>query len=352
MTVLSDNSFQALEESLRGELIQPDDQRYDTARKLYNGMIDRHPINRAAHDVGPKDPAFSYREATWAEKIVGVVDITSAPMTLLTTSRAAQANSAETGSGFRPTGRIFHKFCASNYHPKDLSIEPCARERGMPPQGFMSHSSKDSVVADAICRQLESSDIPCWMAPRNIEYGSDWTEAIMRSITACRIFVLVFSENANGSEHVRREVAKAFSLGLQVIPFRIEDPLPQSSLSYFLETVHWLDAVTAPLEKHLNSLTERVKKLLANGDSGTDTPVAMRATAYPGLVVPSKRRGWIIGAGLAAAAAVVIAAAWLYIAGDRTTQQRSFSNGSLAEISAKSVAVLPFESISAGKDDR
>jgi FAD binding domain len=41
--VLSDNSFQALGESLRGELIQPDDQRYDTARKLYNGMIDRWP---------------------------------------------------------------------------------------------------------------------------------------------------------------------------------------------------------------------------------------------------------------------------------------------------------------------
>ena len=221
----------------------------------------------------------------------------------------------------------------------------------MTPQVFISHSSKDKEVADAVCHHLESADIPCWMAPRNIEFGSDWTEAIMRGITASRVFVLVFSENANVSGHVRREVAKAFSLGLQVIPFRIEDTLPQSSLSYFLETVHWLDAVTAPLEKHLNSLTERVKKLLANGDSGTDTPVAMRATAYPGLVVPSKRRGWIIGAGLAAAAAVVIAAAWLYIAGDRTTQQRSFSNGSLAEISAKSVAVLPFESISAGKDD-
>ena len=97
------------------------------------------------------------------------------------------------------------------------------------------------------------------MAPRNIEFGSDWTEAIMRGITACRVFVLVFSENANVSGHVRREVAKAFSLGLQVIPFRIEDTLPQSSLSYFLETVHWLDAVTQPLEKHLNSLTNGSK---------------------------------------------------------------------------------------------
>jgi TolB-like protein/tetratricopeptide (TPR) repeat protein len=222
--------------------------------------------------------------------------------------------------------------------------------QAMTPQVFISHSSKDKEVADAVCHHLESADIPCWMAPRNIEFGSDWTEAIMRGITACRVFVLVFSENANVSGHVRREVAKAFSLGLQVIPFRIEETLPQSSLSYFLETVHWLDAVTAPLEKHLNSLTERVKKLLANGDSGT-TPVALPATAYPGLAVPLRRGGWIIGVSLGLAAAVIIAAAWLYIAGDRTAQQKSFSNGSLSEVSAKSVAVLPFESISSSKDD-
>jgi TolB-like protein/Flp pilus assembly protein TadD len=225
------------------------------------------------------------------------------------------------------------------------------QRHAMTPQVFISHSSKDKEVADAVCHHLESADIPCWMAPRNIEFGSDWTEAIMRGITACRVFVLVFSENANVSGHVRREVAKAFSLGLQVIPFRIEDTLPQSSLSYFLETVHWLDAVTAPLEKHLNSLTERVKKLLANGDSGTNIPVALPATAYPGLAMPSKSRGWIIGAGLTVTAAVIVAAAWLYIAGDRTAQERSFSNGSLSEVSAKSVAVLPFESISSSKDD-
>ncbi len=222
----------------------------------------------------------------------------------------------------------------------------------MTPQVFISHSSKDKEIADAICHQLESAEITCWMAPRNIEYGSDWTEGIMRGITACRVFVLVFSENANGSGHVRREVAKAFSLGLQVIPFRIEDTLPQTSLSYFLETVHWLDAVTAPLEKHLNSLTERVKKLLANGDSGNNPdPAALSATAYPGLAAPVKRRGWIVGAGLVVAAAVILTAAWLYIAADRAAQQKSIANGSLAEISAKSVAVLPFESISAAKDD-
>jgi TolB-like protein/Flp pilus assembly protein TadD len=222
----------------------------------------------------------------------------------------------------------------------------------MTPQVFISHSSKDKAIADAICHQLESVDIPCWMAPRNIEFGSDWTEAIMRGIAASRVFVLVFSENANGSGHVRREVAKAFSLGLHVIPFRIEDTLPQTGLSYFLETVHWLDAVTQPLEKHLTSLTDRVKKLLVNGESGASAALAaLPAAAYPGLVARPKRRNWIVGAGLAVAAAVIMAAAWIYLAKDRTAQQKPYPSGSLAEISAKSVAVLPFESISSSKDD-
>ena len=41
---MTGNSFQAFRESLRGDLIQPDDQRYDSARKLYNGMIERRPL--------------------------------------------------------------------------------------------------------------------------------------------------------------------------------------------------------------------------------------------------------------------------------------------------------------------
>jgi hypothetical protein len=36
-------AIETLKASLRGELIQPDDAGYDSARKVYNGMIDRHP---------------------------------------------------------------------------------------------------------------------------------------------------------------------------------------------------------------------------------------------------------------------------------------------------------------------
>jgi predicted ATPase len=129
---------------------------------------------------------------------------------------------------------------------------------------FISHSSKDRATADAICAHLESAGIKCWIAPRDIEPGATWTKGIMQGLDACRALILVFSEHANDSDHVQREVAKAFSSGLAVIPFRIKDFLPNQSLSYFLDTVQWLDASAPPLEKHLGTLSERVKKLLVD----------------------------------------------------------------------------------------
>jgi TolB-like protein len=207
----------------------------------------------------------------------------------------------------------------------------------MEPQVFISHSSKDKATADLICQQLESAGVPCWIAPRNIKAGSDWTEGIVEGIGSCRIFILVFSEHANGSEHVRREVAKAFSLGLAVIPFRTERITPNTSLSYYLETVHWLDAMDPPLEKHLEALTERVKWLLTNegGSAATETGRA-RPLA---LSRQSRRIRWIIAA---VAVAAVALGAW-FLAGR--------AHRPPTQISGKSVAVLPFENISANKDD-
>src|SRR5579859_7875155 len=127
---------------------------------------------------------------------------------------------------------------------------------------FISHSNKDKNTAEAICHQLEASGIRCWIAPRDIEFGSDWTAGITQGISSCKVFVLVFSDSANTSDHVRREVAKAFSLGLAVIPFRTEEVAPNKSLSYFLDTVHWLDAFPSPAENYFSALAEQIKRLL------------------------------------------------------------------------------------------
>ena len=154
---------------------------------------------------------------------------------------------------------------------------------------FISHSNKDKTIAEAICHQLEANGIRCWIAPRDIQFGSDWTEGIMQGISSCKVFVLVFSDSANTSDHVRREVAKAFSLGLAVIPFRTEDVAPNRSLSYFLETVHWLDAFPSPTESYFGTLADQIKRLLeqpvaANGDGGKHGLTQVAAVAGPAQV--------------------------------------------------------------------
>ena len=47
--------------------------------------------------------------------------------------------------------------------------------RRLADQVFISHSSKDEAIAAAICDHLETSGIRCWIAPRDIEVGTEWT---------------------------------------------------------------------------------------------------------------------------------------------------------------------------------
>lgn len=63
---------------------------------------------------------------------------------------------------------------------------------------FIGHSSKDKVAADAVCAALEDNGVRCWIAPRDIKPGRDWSEAIIDGIAAAKVMVLVFSQRSNG----------------------------------------------------------------------------------------------------------------------------------------------------------
>ena len=132
---------------------------------------------------------------------------------------------------------------------------------------FVSYASRDKPVADAVCAALENRGIRCWIAPRDILPGLDWGAAIIGAINETRLMVLVFSSNANKSHQIRREVERAVSKGLTVIPLRIEDVPPGKTLEYFISTPHWLDAITPPIERHLDHIAETVQLLLTARDT-------------------------------------------------------------------------------------
>ena len=135
---------------------------------------------------------------------------------------------------------------------------------------FISYSNKDKNVADTVCSTLESNVIRCWMAPRDITPGMPFAEAIIDGIKGAKIFVIVYSSNSNHSNQVIKEVDRAVHHGLAIIPFRLEDVPMSKQLEYYVSDVHWLDALTPPLEEHINKLCRVIQKLLTIDEVGSD----------------------------------------------------------------------------------
>jgi len=105
---------------------------------------------------------------------------------------------------------------------------------------FISYSSHDKAIADAICSKLENSKIRCWIAPRDILGGIEYGEAIIDAIAECSLLLLVFSAKANNSIFVRKEVERAISRGKILLPLRIEDILPTKALEFAIGKPPWL----------------------------------------------------------------------------------------------------------------
>lgn len=154
---------------------------------------------------------------------------------------------------------------------------------------FVSYSHGDKAAADAVVAGLEQRGIRCWIAPRDIMAGSNWGAAIVDAITEARAMVLMLSAESNGSRQVLREVERAVATETIVVPFRIEEVETTGAMSYFLGTEHWLDALTVPLEQHIERLSTTLHALLLTplvGEPDDDAAASAASDAPPGPLPP------------------------------------------------------------------
>jgi hypothetical protein len=143
-----------------------------------------------------------------------------------------------------------------------VASPPAGPRKGVNHDTFISYSSIDKPVADAVCALLESRKIRCWIAPRDILPGTTYANAILNGINGSLVFVLVFSKDANTSPHVMREVESAVNAGIPIVTFKIDEAMPTSDMKYYIGSIHWLDAMTKPMETHLNKLADTVELLI------------------------------------------------------------------------------------------
>ncbi len=149
---------------------------------------------------------------------------------------------------------------------------------------FISYASEDKITADAVCAGLERAGIRCWIAPRDILPSDNYDDAIIRAINSAKVMVVIFSSNIFQSQFVKSEVERGFSKGLVIAPFRIENVSPEGGLELYLGRRHWLDAITPPMEAHIQTLAKIVRSMLDLQAAPAGVPAA--APASPAASAP------------------------------------------------------------------
>lgn len=136
---------------------------------------------------------------------------------------------------------------------------------------FISYSSADQKIADAVVGILESRKIKCWIAYRDADAGDEYAVSIVRAIKQAKCAILILSETSNCSKHVLNEINSCVNHGISIIPFRISDVMLHEAIEYYLGKTHWLDAITAPLEAHIHKLADRVDTFLDKKEYPVDS---------------------------------------------------------------------------------
>jgi hypothetical protein len=177
---------------------------------------------------------------------------------------------------------------------------PLERRQPLPHEVFICHSAEDKPAADQVCAALEVEGIKCWIAPRDVRAGAVWAEAITEAIDTSTVMVILISSNTiNSQQQVIREIELADTRNTALLPLVIESVTLSKGLKYYLKNRQWIDASTAPLERHIPSLVRAVRELL----TGEVKPLP--AESRP---LRRKSRKWLI---IGTAAPLVVAFAFM-----------------------------------------
>ena len=156
---------------------------------------------------------------------------------------------------------------------------------------FVSYASADRKEALAVCKALERRGTKCWISSRDVHPGENYQEAIVRAIRSARAMVLVFSEAANNSDEIKKELSLASKQHLSLMALRIEDVEPSDAFAYELSTRQWIDAFES-WDKSIDSLVRHIKQVSSVEHPATQAPPAPHRRARP-----TASRGMFIAVG-------------------------------------------------------
>lgn len=160
---------------------------------------------------------------------------------------------------------------------------------------FISYSTVDTTSAETVRNVLEKNGFSCWMAPRDIPGGSNYTKEIPIAIRNCKVFVLILSENAQNSHWVLKELDSAVNCGKVILPFMLEDCVLHDEFNFLLTGAQRYAAYQKKAEA-METLIGRIRGILdvpASGQNGEIKPEP-KADA-PVKKTPPKAKAFSLG---------------------------------------------------------
>ena len=158
---------------------------------------------------------------------------------------------------------------------------------------FISHSSKDASITNQLVSYLEANGQKCWIAPRDIPAGRDYTDVINDALEHCSTLIFLLSQHSIDSNWVKKEISVAMSKGKRVLPFKVARCQLSSGYLFMLNNVQIIDATSATAS-HFPELLEAI-----TGVATTSTPE------------PKSKKKIIVGITAAVAAIALLAAIML-----------------------------------------
>lgn len=108
---------------------------------------------------------------------------------------------------------------------------------------FISYSTHDLKNVTELQQSLVGTGVEVFVAEHSVTPSQHLSENISSAISACDLFVLLWSANAKASEWVPQEIGKAHSLQKTILPLVLEDGL---ALPGFINGLKYLPVFRDP----------------------------------------------------------------------------------------------------------
>ena len=90
---------------------------------------------------------------------------------------------------------------------------------------FISYSTHDLNSVTELHQSLNGTGVEVFVAEHSVVASEPLSDRISSAITACDLFILLWSANARASDWVPQEIGKAHSLNKTILPLVLDDGL-------------------------------------------------------------------------------------------------------------------------------